>query len=111
VQLISPPELCLLKDQTRALLAEQPLAGRELLARGDWIAKPLWQLWGDQLLDAGMSSEQFRRIAVGYENKMRLWLVGERTWEHAIGGFIGRVNRRVRSRPAIESEVGAMQHV
>ena len=58
-----------------------------------------------------MTCEQFRRIAASYENEMRLCLVGERIWEHAIDGFIGRVNRRVRSQTEIESEVGAMQHV
>lgn len=111
VQLFSPPEPRTLKDQTRALLAEQPAAGRELLARGAWIAGPLWQLWGGELADAGMTCEQLRRISADYENEMRLWLVGERTWEHAIGGLIGRVRRRVRSKSDSESEVNAMQHV
>lgn len=111
MQLFPPPEPRSLKDQTRALLAEQPASGRELLACGEWIAGPLWQLWGAQLAEAGMTCEQLRRIASGYENEMRLWLVGERTWEHAIGGFVGRVNRRVYSRPTTESEVSAMQHV
>ncbi|HVX30799.1 MAG TPA: hypothetical protein VHA53_09995 [Nitrolancea sp.] len=111
MQISAPPEPRALKEQTRALLAEQPAAGHALLARGEWIAEPLWQLWGRQLIDAGMSCEQLRRVAAGYENEMRLWLVGERTWEHAIDGFIGRVNRRVRTRTVTESEASAMQHV
>ena len=111
MQLVSPPEPRSLKDQMRALLAEQPATGREMLARGDWIAGPLWQIWGDRLLEAGMSPEQLRCVSAGYENEMRLWLVGERTWEHAIGGFIGRVKRRVSPRTTSESEVNAMQHV
>jgi hypothetical protein len=111
MELLFPVEPRSLKDQTRALLAEQPSAGREILARGDWIASPLWQLWGDQLAAAGVTCEQLRRIASGYENEMRLWLIGERTWEHAITGFIGRVNRRVRTRSISGSEVSIMQHV
>jgi hypothetical protein len=111
VQLDFPPEPCSLKDQTRALLAEQPAAGGELLNRGDWITRPLWERWGDQLADEGMTCEEFCHIATGYQNEMRLWVVGERTWEHAIGGLIGRVKRRVRSRPDIESEVVVMQRI
>jgi hypothetical protein len=99
VQLFSPEEPRALKDQTRTLLEQSAAAGFDLLEAGNWIAAPLWQLWGDQLMLRGMAPEQFRQIVVDYRNEMRLWLVGERTWEHAIGGLIGRVNRRVSVSP------------
>jgi hypothetical protein len=95
VQLFSPEEPRALKEQTRTLLEQSAAAGFDLLEAGDWIAEPLWQLWGDQLMLRGMAPEQFRKTVVDYRNEMRLWLVGERTWEHAIGGLIGRINRRV----------------
>ena len=95
MQLFSPEEPQSLKDQTRTLLEQSAAAGFSLLEAGDWIVTPLWQVWGVQLARSGMTPEQFRQIVVDYRNEMRLWLVGERTWEHAIGGLSGRVNRRV----------------
>ena len=100
-----------MKDQTRTLLEQAPAAGFDLLEAGEWIAAPLWRLWGDQLAARGMDRDQFQQIMVDYRNEMRLWLVGERTWEHAIAGLIGRVERRVTTTPFVRNEVKAMQHV
>jgi len=111
VELFSPEEPRTLKDQTRTLLEQAPESGFDLLQSGDWIASPLWQLWGDQLEACGMAPEQFRRIAVDYRNEMRLWLVGERTWEHAITGLIGRVKRRIRMSSCTSGEIHAVQPI
>jgi hypothetical protein len=93
------------------MIEQSPTAGSALLENGDWIADSLWLLWSDDLTAVDMEREQLRRILVDYRNEMRLWVVGERRWEHAIAGLIGRINRRAESTSVIRSEAREIQHV
>ena len=42
-----------------------------------------------------MDRERFGQIVAGYGNELRLWVAGERPWQHAISGLAGRVERRL----------------
>jgi hypothetical protein len=84
-----------LKSMARTLLDQAPETGLPLVVAGEWIADPLWERWGDALLKRGMGREQFHQIVAGYGNELRLWVVGERPWQHYISGLAGRVERRL----------------
>jgi hypothetical protein len=84
-----------LKTVMRTLLEQAPDEGLPLVLAGEWIADPLWELWGEPLARRGMDRAQFGEIVVGYGNELRLWVVGERPWEQAAGGLAGRVTRRL----------------
>jgi hypothetical protein len=90
-----PEEPVELKNRTRTLLEQSPEAGRQVLAEGEWIAAPLWDLWRDQLELHGLDRARFVKIVVGYQNELRLWVMGERPWEHCVAGLAGRVVRRI----------------
>ena len=89
-----PPEPEALKTTTRTLLEQSPEAGLQLLAEGKWIATPLWDQWKGLLKPCGMRRKQFRAIVIDYRNELRLWVMGERPWEHCVAGLAGRVTRR-----------------
>lgn len=91
-----PEEPRALKAMARTLLEQAPAAGLRLVADGTWIADPLWQLWRDRLAPRGIDRAAFGAIVAGYQNELRLWAIGERPWEHCVGGLAGRVVRRVR---------------
>ena len=84
-----------LKQMARTLLEQAPEAGLPLVVSGDWIAAPLWEGWGHALAERGMDREAFGRVVAGYGNEVRLWVVGERPWEHCLSGLAGRVARRL----------------
>ena len=44
-----------------------------------------------------MDREWFDQIVAGYGNELRLWVVGERPWQHFISALAGRVERRLSS--------------
>lgn len=90
-----PEEPKRLKAKTRTLLEQLPAAGLELVAAGEWIAAPLWAQWRGTLRPLGMSRARFREIVKGYQNELRLWVMGERPWEHCVAGLAGRVTRRL----------------
>jgi hypothetical protein len=90
-----PEEPRALQSLVRTLLDQAPESGLPLVATGEWIADPLWESWGDALRKRGMDREQFGQIVTGYGNELRLWVVGERPWEHCISGLAGRVERRL----------------
>jgi hypothetical protein len=90
-----PEEPVALKNKTRSLLEQSPEAGQQLLAAGEWIAAPLWKRWRIELVPYGMKRAQFLGIVVGYRNELRLWVMGERPWDHCVAGLAGRVARRV----------------
>ena len=90
------PEPLALKKNTRTLLEQSPEAGQQLLADGKWIALPLWRRWGSALRPLGMKRARFLEIVVGYRNELRLWVLGERPWDHCIAGLAGRVERRIK---------------
>ncbi len=101
-----PEEPQALKSLARTLLDQAPETGLPLVATGEWIADPLWESWGAALRECGMDREQFGQIVADYGNELRLWVIGERPWEHYISGLVGRVERRLSpsSRPT-ENEV------
>jgi hypothetical protein len=92
-----PPEPIAMKKKTRTLLEQSPEAGQRLLADGTWIALPLWRHWGGALRPYGMKRKRFLEIVAGYRNELRLWVMGERPWDHCIAGLAGRVKRRIKA--------------
>ena len=90
-----PPEPAGLRAETRAILEGSPGEGTRTIHDARFMADPLWQDWEERLEEAGMSYERFLGIARGYAGELRLWVVGERPWEHCAAGLAGRVTRRV----------------
>ena len=41
-----------------------------------------------------MTHDDFARIVVAYRRELWLWLAGERTWDQACSGLVGRISRR-----------------
>ena len=103
-----PEEPRALRSMARTLLDQAPETGLPLVVRGEWVADPLWECWGDLLRERGMDREQFSHIVTGYGNELRLWVVGERPWEQYISGLAGRVERRF-SPSAKSTGIGAHQ--
>jgi len=95
VELPLPDEPVELKREARALLEAHPEEGRRLVRDAGFLAGPLWEAWGDALCEAGMGHERFLEVARGYAQEIRLWVVGERIWEHCAAGLRGRLLRRV----------------
>jgi hypothetical protein len=90
-----PPEPEGLRAETRAILEESPEEGERTIHDARFVAEPLWQEWGGRLEGAGMGYERFLGISRGYAGELRLWVVGERPWEHCAAGLAGRVTRRL----------------
>ncbi|QIN78622.1 hypothetical protein GBA65_08920 [Rubrobacter marinus] len=90
-----PPEPYALRAETRALLEERPEDGMKTINDARFVAETLWEEWGDGLEEAGMPYDTFLTIARGYAGELRLWVVGERIWEHCAAGLAGRVTRRL----------------
>ncbi len=90
-----PEEPVDLRAETRALLEDRPEEGAQVIGDTTFVADPLWDEWGDDLGDAGMDRDRFLEIARGYSGELRLWVVGERPWDHCVAGLAGRVQRRL----------------
>jgi hypothetical protein len=84
-----------LRAETRALLEEWPEEGARVLGDATFVADLLWDEWGANLEDAGMDRDRFLEITRGYSDELRLWVVGERPWDHCVAGLAGRVRRRL----------------
>ena len=84
-----------LRAETRALLEESPEEGSRLIGEATFVADLLWADWGDLLEPAGMPYDRFLQISRGYADELRLWVVGERPWDHCAAGLAGRVQRRL----------------
>ena len=84
-----------LRAETRALLEESPEEGSHLIGEAAFVADLLWEDWGDLLEPAGMPYDRFLQISRGYADELRLWVVGERPWDHCAAGLAGRVQRRL----------------
>jgi hypothetical protein len=91
-----------LRAETRALIEELPEEGSRIVGDARFLADPLWREWGEGLEDAGMGYERFLSIVRGYASELRLWVVGERPWDHCLAGLAGRVWRRL---PAPEDAI------
>ena len=90
-----PPEPQELRAETRALLEDSPEEGARVVHDARFVADLLWQEWSERLREAGMDHGRFLSIARGYAGELRLWVVGERPWEHCAAGLAGRVLRRL----------------
>ena len=101
-----PEEPAELRAETRTLLDDSPEEGTRVVDDATFVADPLWEVWGEDLEKAGMGYERFLSITRGYAAELRLWVVGERPWDHCVVGLAGRVWRRLR-RPeaAVSPEV------
>ena len=95
-----------LKTEARALLEESPEEGSRVVEDATFVADLLWEEWRVDLERAGMDHDRFLEISRGYAAEFRLWVVGERPWNHCAAGIAGRALRRLPSREAtIPAEV------
>jgi hypothetical protein len=97
-----PGEPAELKAETRALLEDSPEEGARVVRDATFVAGPLWDEWGEVLERSGMDRARFLEISRGYSDELRLWVVGERPWNHCVSGLAGRVRRRL---PAMNGAV------
>jgi hypothetical protein len=89
------PEPADLRAETRAFLEDSPEEGISLVNAGHPLADLLWEEWGEKLEGAGMSYEKFLQTTRGYAGEIRLWVMGERMWDHCVSGLAGRLLRRL----------------
>ena len=94
-KLVLPDEPAELRAETRMLIEESPEEGIRLVNDGHPLADLLWKEWGAELEGAGIDYERFLQITRGYAGEIRLWVMGERPWDHCISGLAGRVLRRL----------------
>jgi len=90
-----PDEPAELKAETRALLEESPEEGSRVIADAVFVSGFLWNHWEADLEAAGMQYGRFLEISRGYAGEIRLWVVGERPWDHFAAGLAGRLLRRL----------------
>jgi hypothetical protein len=95
VELAPPPEPVELRARMRRLAEDAPARAQAAIAAGEWIAAPLWDVWGEALERAGMDQGRLAAVAHGQERELWLWVMGERTWAHCAAGLAGRVLRRL----------------
>jgi hypothetical protein len=101
-----PDEPTGLKAETRTLLEESPEEGSRLIADAAFVADLLWEEWGGDLERAGVGYDRFMEISRSYVGELRLWVVGERPWDHCAAGLAGRLLRRLPAgQPTILAEV------
>ena len=84
-----------LKTETRALLEESPEEGSRVIEDATFVSGLLWEEWKTDLESAGMGYDRFVQISRGYAAEFRLWVVGERPWNHCVAGIAGRSLRRL----------------
>ena len=87
-----------LKAETRALLEESPEEGSRLIEDATFVSDLLWEEWAPDLEEAGMDYDRFVEISRRYAGEFRLWVVGERPWNHCAAGLAGRSLRRLPAR-------------
>jgi hypothetical protein len=100
--LLVPDEPGDLKAETRALLEESPEEGNRTIEDASFVSDLLWGEWGIDLEEAGMGYERFVEISRGYAGEFRLWVVGERPWNHCAAGLAGRTLRRLPAEKATD---------
>ena len=95
-----PNEPTQTKAETRALLEDSPEEGGRVIADAAFVSDLLWERWGADLEEAGMGYTRFLEISRSYAGEFRLWIVGERPWNHCAAGLAGRLLRRLPAREA-----------
>jgi len=95
-----PDEPTAAKAETRALLEDSPEEGGRVIADAAFVSDLLWKQWGTDLQAAGMDYGRFLEISRSYAGELRLWVVGERPWDHCAAGLAGRLLRRLPAGPA-----------
>ena len=90
-----PDEPTQTKAETRALLEDSPEEGGRVITDTAFVADLLWERWGADLEGAGMGHTRFLEISRSYAGEFRLWVVGERPWNHCSAGLAGRLLRRL----------------
>jgi hypothetical protein len=93
-----PDEPTEAKTGTRALLEDSPEKGSRVIADAAFVSDLLWEEWGTDLQGAGMGYDRFLEISRSYAGEFRLWVVGERPWDHCAAGLAGRLLRRLPAR-------------
>jgi hypothetical protein len=104
ISLPVPDEPKDLKSETRALLEKSPEEGSRVIEDATFVSDLLWEEWHTDLEGAGMDLDRFLEISRGYTAEFRLWVVGERPWNHCAAGIAGRALRRI---PASEATIPA----
>ena len=96
------PQLALPSEpsELRTRIRQQVLGGSGWLQSagddhglGTWV----WQHWGPILEPLGTGRTEFDAVVAGYRRELWFWVLGERTWEQAVGGLAGRMRRRLPS--------------
>lgn len=95
IELNLPEEPTELRIEARSLLEDSPEEGLSLVNAGYPLVDLLWEEWGAELEETGVGRERFSEITRGYASEIRLWAMGERSWEHCVAGLAGRVLRRL----------------
>jgi hypothetical protein len=95
-----PDEPIELKAWTRALLEDSPEEGGRVIANAAFVSDLLWEEWRADLEGAGMGYDRFLEISRSYAGELRLWVLGERPWDHCAAGLAGRLLRRLPARQA-----------
>jgi hypothetical protein len=90
-----PDEPTQMKAETRTLLEDSPEEGGRVIADTTFISDLLWERWGGDLEEAGMDYTRFLEVSRCYTGEFRLWVVGERPWNHCAAGLAGRLLRRL----------------
>jgi hypothetical protein len=90
-----PDEPTELKAGIRALLEDSPEEGGHVIADTAFVSDLLWEEWRADLEGAGMGYDRFLKISRSYAGELRLWVVGERPWDHCAAGLAGRLLRRL----------------
>jgi hypothetical protein len=93
-----PDEPKEVKAETRTLLEEAPEEGSSVIADTAFVSDLLWERWGTDLEAAGLGYGRFLEISRSYTGEFRLWVVGERPWDHCAAGLAGRLLRRLPAR-------------
>jgi hypothetical protein len=90
-----PDEPIEIKARTRTLLEDSPEEGSRVIADAAFVSDLLWGEWRADLEGAGMGYDRFLEISRSYAGEFRLWVVGERPWDHCAAGLAGRLLRRL----------------
>jgi hypothetical protein len=95
LELPLPEEPVTLRNRMRDLAQNAPAEAVSLIAAGEAIADPLWEVWAPCLLSKNADRATLIRILAGYQRELWLWVAGERTWQQCADGIAGRIKRRL----------------